>query len=280
MRIPGYLIYRNDRGSRHGGGVAFYVIDNLSNTEIIAVDTTMTTDVECVWINIKRPHNRSLTVGSMYRPPSANQAYYESMIDILDNINNDDHEIVLKADLYKEMPAINSRISSGELSVTEAWSSWKSTYEMICSVHTPIKQIRVKNRDNPWMTRDILNLMYQRDHLHKEATRRKNSTTWAEYKRACNNVVHSINDAQKMYYHNQVTTNHGNTNSMWKALKHILGSHSNITANDIQADTFNEYFTEIGSNLADQSDNTTYSCRFPRTIHTFNPRPIETEFVH
>ena len=54
---------------------------------------------QCVWINIKRPHNRPLTVGSMYRPPSANQAYYESMIDILDNITNDDHEIVLMGDL-------------------------------------------------------------------------------------------------------------------------------------------------------------------------------------
>ena len=65
VSIPGYLLCRNDRGSRHGGGVAFYVIDNLSNTEIIAVDTTMTTNVECIWLNIKIPHNRPLTVGSM-----------------------------------------------------------------------------------------------------------------------------------------------------------------------------------------------------------------------
>ena len=102
MSIPGYLIYRNDRGGRHGGGVAFYVLYNLFNNEIIAVDTTMTTDVECVWINIKRPHNRPLTARAMYRPPSANQAYYESMIDILDNITNDDHEIILNFDYYFE----------------------------------------------------------------------------------------------------------------------------------------------------------------------------------
>ena len=30
MFIPGYSIFRNDRGSRHGGGVAMYVRDNLS----------------------------------------------------------------------------------------------------------------------------------------------------------------------------------------------------------------------------------------------------------
>ena len=63
---------------------------------------------------------------------------------------------------------------------------------------------------------------------------------------------------------------------MWKAyaLKHILGSHGNITANDIQADTFNEYFTDIGRNIADQSDNTTYSFSLPRNyshIWTFLP---------
>ena len=30
MFIPGHSIFRNDRGSRHGGGVAIYVRDNLS----------------------------------------------------------------------------------------------------------------------------------------------------------------------------------------------------------------------------------------------------------
>ena len=51
------------------------------------------------------------------------------------------------------------------LSVDEAWSLWRKTFDEICQVHAPMKIIRVRNRYNPWMSPEILSLMYKRDHV-------------------------------------------------------------------------------------------------------------------
>ena len=264
VSIPGYMLYRRDRGSRHGGGVALYVNNNLPST-VMTNTYTMATDVECLWINIDRHHTKGLIVGSMYRPPSSNQQYYESMGDILDKVTTDndcdtivmgdinynysldenlannhinyieqltgltqivmeptrvtmttsslidvilttntskhiktgvipltlsDHYMtftvisgkptkstesrtitvrdykkcnrdVFKQDLYKTMPNINTIITNSQLSVDEAWSLWRKTFDEICQVHAPMKIIRVRNRHNPWMSPEILSLMYK-----------------------------------------------------------------------------------------------------------------------
>ena len=101
------IIYRNDRGSRHGGGVALYVKDNLSAT-LRAHNNSVGPNVECLWLTIKRQHAKSLTIGTMYRPPSANNVYYDAMVDIIDRITSEDDDVVVLGDLnydyvYDEM---------------------------------------------------------------------------------------------------------------------------------------------------------------------------------
>ena len=52
------------------------------------------------------------------------------------------------------------------------WSEWKAEFLRISNKHAPIKVSRVKNRYNPWMNSDIINLMYERDFIHKKQGRR------------------------------------------------------------------------------------------------------------
>ena len=66
------------------------------------------------------------------------------------------------------MPNINAKIPNSQLSVDEAWSLWRKTFDEISQVHAPMKIIRVRNRHNPWMSPVILYLMYKRDHIHKK----------------------------------------------------------------------------------------------------------------
>jgi hypothetical protein len=39
-----------------------------------------------------------------------------------------------------------------ENDVHVAWAKWKDTFAKICDYHAPLKESRVKNRHNPWMT--------------------------------------------------------------------------------------------------------------------------------
>ncbi len=79
VKIDGYTIYRNDRGSKHGGGVAVYVKKNLPHEECLLSNNEM----EVLWIKVTPKHSTPFLVCSTYyRPPNANQVY----LDIVCNI--------------------------------------------------------------------------------------------------------------------------------------------------------------------------------------------------
>ena len=59
-----------------------------------------------------------------------------------------------------------------------SWDRWKLAYTDTCDKHAPVKSLRLKKRSNPWMTHDIIKLMYERDHVHAKATQGNDSKLW------------------------------------------------------------------------------------------------------
>ncbi len=45
------------------------------------------------------------------------------------------------------------------------WATRRDEFIKICDNHAPLKTIRVKDRYCPWMSSDIVKLMYKRDFL-------------------------------------------------------------------------------------------------------------------
>jgi hypothetical protein len=178
------------------------------------------------------------------------------------------------------MPHITRRISSEHLNVHEAWRAWKQAFCDVSDAHAPLRTIRAKNRHNPWMTGDLLSLMYERDRVKKKALKTKNTVIWEQYKLLRNQVVHNIKQAQRSYYKEQVDVNSGNKTAMWKALRHILGSPTRSVPNNISPEAFNSYFTGIGTKLADRLDNVPYSSSLPRAIHSFELQSISVDFIY
>ena len=62
------------------------------------------------------------------------------------------------------------------------------------------QQRRLNKRNNPWISPDIVKLMYHRDFLHKKAVSSKYQSLWKEYQRAWNTVNSAITCAKKSYY--------------------------------------------------------------------------------
>lgn len=92
--ISGYSVVTKHR-NRHGGGVLFYINETV---KFEVIDTDVSNSVESIWIKIKCKEI-DLAVGVMYRPPSANQAYYNDILDQLDYIHARFQHVVLLGDL-------------------------------------------------------------------------------------------------------------------------------------------------------------------------------------
>ena len=67
-------------------------------------------------------------------------------------------------------------------STSDAWRDSSNAFNTEVNKHVKIKEIRVKDRSNPWMTNEILALIYKRDYTHRMAVRLTLLTKWMNLK--------------------------------------------------------------------------------------------------
>lgn len=86
LNFPGYSIYRKDRGgSKRGGGVMVYIKSTLQCHKIKWSHNLL----ECLGLNITLSPQMSFVLVVMYRPPSADNSFYENFEQLLKESNLD-----------------------------------------------------------------------------------------------------------------------------------------------------------------------------------------------
>jgi hypothetical protein len=138
----------------------------------------------------------------------------------------------------------------------------KNNFFQIADKHAPIKKRRVGKISAPWLTAEIKNLMRERDHLKRKAVITKDESDWVNFKTKKNLVKYKIRNSKQQYYNSYISNNVDRTKETWKGINSILSKAKGsikipkIVVNGTEiydpesiSNAFNEYFTEIGSNL-------------------------------
>ena len=277
------------------------------------IDLNVCQNVESLWIKVKC-QSESIVIGVMYRPPSADVTYYNSMLDQLDfihanydkvilmgdlnfnyrfdcelrsnavfhiesmysmkqlvtkptrvtlststlldvilsnipeshtktgvcNVNLSDHNMVftvlcnfkkesdhntVKFRNYKwfdvnafindlqSCEALNNTEWSDDM-VIKKWSGFKEAFIRISDKHAPFVTRRLKQRNNPWVTKEIIQLMYERDHVKKQAVQKNDYYTWDRYKELRNKVTNLLKINKKKYASEKINESTGNSAKM------------------------------------------------------------------
>ncbi len=165
--------------------------------------------------------------------------------------------------------------------VHHAWSLWSSTFNELSNKHAPIKQMRVKDRNNPWVSSDIIKMMYERDNVHKKAVKTGDPLLFDQYKVLRNNISTSLDKAKKQHYEDEITKNKNDSRKMWKTLKTIIPSKSSKSNKcDLTAQQLNEHFLNVGKNLSEKFGNDyDFTWKLPSSIHQFKLYEFEHDFV-
>ena len=65
--------------------------------------------------------------------------------------------------------------------VEDSWDSFKQLFGEVADSHAPRIRVRVRGQKVPWLTREVKQLMNERDHFHNLALRTNNELHWSSY---------------------------------------------------------------------------------------------------
>ena len=68
------------------------------------------------------------------------------------------------------------------ISVENYWLLWKKLFNDICEQHAPLYHYKVRPKGRPWINKNIINMMRERDRVHRYANRRKDPIMLTLYK--------------------------------------------------------------------------------------------------
>ena len=165
--------------------------------------------------------------------------------------------------------------------VMHAWTIWKSEFIRLCNKHAPITDHKVKQRNNPWVTKTVRNLMQQRDYWHNRARNSRSVGDINNYRYYRNKVNSTIQHVKKCYIKAKLDSNSHNSQKAWKILKQILPpSKTNASASsDITPNELNEFFSSIGTNVTSHFGPTILPNLPVQTNVTFSISPVSHSFI-
>ena len=139
---------------------------------------------------------------------------------------------VKKIDIVRFIDDLN-KISLDETlqktSTHEAYDTWVSKIRSLLDKHAPIKRKRVRSKNSPWMTSEILNLIREREKAKHNAKRINTNEEWSKVKRLRNQVTSLVRKTKRKYVTDNIKKNIGNATVMWKVLKELIPSSKSTT---------------------------------------------------
>ena len=95
IAIPGYNLFRHDRYSGYGGGVAIYTSNTLNCARMYGLESD---NIESLWIQIIQPNTSSILACILYRPPQMLIEWYNHFESQLEKAYLVSHKIIVMGD--------------------------------------------------------------------------------------------------------------------------------------------------------------------------------------
>ena len=146
----------------------------------------------------------------------------------------------------------------------------------------PIKEVRIKNRTEPWIDSEILHSINARDRAYQTFKRDQSDQNYSVFKALRNKTQGLIYRAKKDYFKTKIENENNDSKSLWQSLtdlgmpsKKSKTASSNIglkTDNEVCLDKptctekFNELYTTVASNLVKKQ---------PKSLNKFGKKFVE-----
>ena len=154
----------------------------------------------------------------------------------------------------------------------DMWKIWKQLFLEVLNKHAPLQTKRIRSRKTPCLTNDIKNLINTRDSLKRKAVITNVENDWQNYKIARNKVNIELRKTKRDYFSNKIAGQKCNPREAWKTINSLMGrKNKSAIVNELSigdnklsnsrdiAKGFNEFFSNIGPDLASKIDTSNYN---------------------
>ena len=151
--------------------------------------------------------------------------------------------------------------------VNEAWSKFQDIFISKLNALAPLKEVRIKQRTEVWMNKDILSLIRERNSAYKKMKKNMKDEKLSKlYRKLRNLVQREVKKAKLEHLQNQIEENKKDSRKLWQNLKNLglknkKGGDQEIVINidgklchdkKAIANEFNNYFTNVAANLVNK----------------------------
>ena len=183
----------------------------------------------------------------------------------------------------------------------KAYNIFIEQIQLVCNKHYPLKRVNGKKVINkPWVTKGILKAHKKQKVLYKRFMMNRTAAYKAKYKIYRNKLTNIKRFCEKNYYTKLIENNKNNVKNIWRALNEIINKKvksneypnqfktedvSTISGTKMIANKFNDFFVNVGTNLAKQikvEDNSNiYDNLGPTNTHSMFLSPVsENEIIN
>ena len=129
-----------------------------------------------------------------------------------------------------------------------------SNFRNALARNAPIKTMKIRHRQVPFVDDEVKELMKNRNRLHKFARLTRMPADWEKYRALRDKVKCKLRQAEKDYVHNEIYNN-PNIASMWKVIRNCVPRKETTKpsySGDVKklANEFNSFFTSVGINTS------------------------------
>ena len=104
IQLDGYTFTHNCRSERNGGGVGIYVNNSSSFKQRKDLDVFNSEIMESIFIEIIRPKQSNIIIGTIYRPPDSDiQLFIDNLANLLAKISNEQKICYLMGDFNLDL---------------------------------------------------------------------------------------------------------------------------------------------------------------------------------
>ena len=152
-------------------------------------------------------------------------------------------------------------------SVDEAWLFFRRKFMAVIDGIAPVKEIRVKQRTEPWMSSEILHMISERDAALRRFRRSGEESKYKQYIHLRNKIQFVKSKSKMEYFESKISENQNKPKQLLQTLKSLgTSSKSKSRSNNIGiyindelcfdklkvAENFNQFFTTIASKLVEK----------------------------